>query len=74
MATRFQARRSNGRWERNTLSNTFGLRDGMHGRKADGSWCGGLNPSGLHEAAPTTCGHCGEALTPDATASEENQP
>jgi hypothetical protein len=62
---RFQARRSSGRFTRNTTENTFGLSMNIHGRKADGSWCGALNPSKLGEERPTVCNRCGEKITPE---------
>lgn len=38
-----------------------------HGNKADGTWCGAINPAtGKDEIGrpilPTVCGHCGESL------------
>lgn len=59
---RFQARRGNGRFQRNTPENTLGLSVHVHERKMDGSWCGGLNPTEAGGPAPKTCGHCGEPL------------
>lgn len=53
---RFQARRGNGRWQRNTLENTFGLHAGFC------ATCRGFNPHGIHEAAPDLCAHCGAPL------------
>lgn len=62
MARRFQARRGNGRFTRNTLENTLGLTSNVHEWKADGSWCGAINPSSVGEPRPVTCSHCGELL------------
>lgn len=59
---RMQARRGNGRWTRNTMENTLGLHCAIHGRKANGEWCGALNPSRVGEPRPTMCHSCGEHL------------
>lgn len=53
---RLQARRGNGRWQRNTMENTFGLHAGICPR------CGSFNPHGLNEEAPLLCKHCDEPL------------
>jgi hypothetical protein len=58
---RFQARRGNGRFRRNRPED-LGLHFTVHDRKADGTWCGALNPSPVGEPRPTTCAHCGEPL------------
>jgi hypothetical protein len=63
---RFQARRGNGRFTRNTMENTFGLHVGVHERKASGEWCGSMNPSRVGEPRPTHCHACGEPLSADA--------
>ena len=62
VGVRRQARRANGRYTRNTMENTLGLHVTVHGRKADGTWCGALNPSKVGEPRPTTCSQCGELL------------
>lgn len=62
---RLQARRGNGRFTGNTMENTLGLHTTIHERKADGEWCGALNPSRVGEPRPETCSHCGEPLNPD---------
>jgi hypothetical protein len=59
---RFQARRGNGRFIRNTPENTLGLHFSVHEHKPDGSWCGALNPSRVGEERPTTCSQCGGSL------------
>ncbi len=53
---RFQARRGGGRFQRNTLENTFGLRTGICPS------CNRFNPSSLGEAPPEVCHHCGAPL------------
>ena len=49
---RFQSRRSNGRFQRNTLENTFGLK----------AWvcieCRRFIPLNVGEPKPETCPHC----------------
>lgn len=65
MMKRFQARRGNGRFTRNTPENTFGLHMGIHERRPDGQWCGAFNPSRVGEPRPQTCHVCGGSLTPD---------
>lgn len=59
---RRQARGGGGRFVRNTPENSLGLHFNIHERKADGSWCGALNPSKVGEAKPAACSHCGETL------------
>lgn len=69
---RWQARRCNGRFTRNTFENTFGLHAGVHERKANGEWCGAFNPSPVGEPRPTYCHACGESLeTPERTEAHE---
>ncbi len=58
---RFQARRGNGRFTRNTLENTCGL----HCLWCPHPDCGRGNPYTLNEAVPTQCHACGKPLTPD---------
>jgi hypothetical protein len=58
---RFQARRTNGRFVRNTLANTLGLQPGVCRGEGD-DWCGGLNPHRVGEPPPEKCGHCGRPL------------
>lgn len=53
---RFQARRNNGRWQRNTMENTFGLHAGVCPS------CGKFNPSPVGEPQPDVCHHCGAAM------------
>lgn len=53
---RFQSRRGNGRFQRNTLANTFGLRAGICEE------CRRLNPSHIGDPVPLVCQHCGEKL------------
>lgn len=60
---RLQARRANGRFIRNTAENTLGLHFNVHERKADGSWCGALNPSRVGEPRPECCSQCAEPIT-----------
>jgi len=53
---RFQARRSNGRFTKNTLENTVGLHCEICPH------CRRFNPYGLHEPKPTQCHACGQLL------------
>lgn len=53
---RFQARRSGGRFTRNTLENTCGLHAGI----CDA--CHRFNAHGVNETAPDVCAHCGATL------------
>lgn len=62
---RYQARRRGGEFTRNTPENILGLHIAIHGRQADGSWCGALNPSPVGEPRPSVCHVCGEPLTPE---------
>lgn len=50
---RFQARRGNGKFTRNTMENTLGLHCDVCPK------CGGLNPYGLNESPPDACHNCG---------------
>lgn len=52
---RFQARRANGRFQRSTLENTFGLRVLVC---LD---CRGMTSYGVREDPPRACGQCGGA-------------
>lgn len=54
--SRLQARRGNGRWQRNTLENTFGLHAGIC------PTCNSFNPHGVTEQAPDICVHCGGVM------------
>jgi hypothetical protein len=62
---RIQARRASGRFTRNTMENTFGLHVVVHEHKADGTWCGGLNPWPVGGDRPVVCRHCDEPLPPE---------
>lgn len=67
---RYQARRVNLPFARNTLENTCGLH---------GNWChacGGFSPSKVGEPRPTHCQHCGSALRLDdqPTVTEDEVP
>jgi hypothetical protein len=53
---RSQSRRSNGRFQRNTLANTFGLKAPIC------SECNSFNPHGIGEPPPATCHNCGKPL------------
>ena len=55
MGRRFQARRLNGRFTRNTLANTFGFRAEVCAA------CRGFTTYSLNEPKPEKCGHCGGA-------------
>lgn len=55
---RRQARRANGRFARNTLANTFGLRVEVCQRPE----CRRMTPYGVGEAKPETCQACGAPL------------
>jgi len=68
--TRFQARRGNGRFLRNTPENTLGLHFGVHERKTNGEWCGAFNPSAVGAPRPLTCHACGESLIAASSAAE----
>lgn len=56
MSRRFQARRHNGRYQRNTLENTVGLHAGIC------EACHRFNPHGVTEVPPDVCEHCGAPL------------
>lgn len=53
---RLQSRRSNGRWQRNTLANTFGLSVEVC------PTCRIFNPYAVGQPKPVTCHDCGAAL------------
>jgi rubrerythrin len=61
---RIQARRGNGRFTRNTLGNTFGLR----------AWvcasCRRFNTTGVGAGPPTVCHACGEPFVDIADAED----
>jgi len=61
---RFQARRGNGRFTKNTMENTFGL----HCAGCPHADCRRLNPSRVGEPAPTTCHACGRSLIAEESA------
>jgi hypothetical protein len=61
---RHQSRRGNGRFQRNTLENTFGLRALVC------VTCRSFNTHGLGEARPTTCHACAKPLVDIADATE----
>lgn len=65
---RFQARGGAGRFVRNTPENTLGLHFNIHECKADGSWCGALNPSQVGEPRPSACSQCGEPIVAEGEA------
>jgi hypothetical protein len=52
---RYQARRGNGRWTRNTCENTFGL----HVEVCPHADCRAFNPYGIGEPKPEECHRCG---------------
>lgn len=52
---RFQARRSNGRYTRNTLENVFGLHADVCPGGPDGKWCGRILPVSVGEKRRTFC-------------------
>lgn len=56
MGHRFQSRRGNGRFQRNTLENTFGLTVQVCPH------CQQLNPRGVGEPKLDTCHACGKPL------------
>jgi hypothetical protein len=62
MGRRFQSRRGNGRFTRNTLENTFGLSAPVC------PVCRSFNPHPAGEPTPEKCHSCGAPLTPDAKA------
>ena len=57
MSHRMYSRRSNGRFQRATAENTFGL----HVPSCPS--CGRLNPYGVNEPKPENCHACGAALS-----------
>jgi hypothetical protein len=65
MGHRFQARRGNGRFTRNTMENTFGL------SVQTCPWpdCRRFNPRPVGEAPRETCHACGRSLDPKSVAS-----
>jgi hypothetical protein len=64
---RFQARRGNGRFTRNTMENTLGLHCAVCPA------CRRLNPSPVGEPRPTHCHACGAALVEDAPTPGEKE-
>ncbi len=58
MGRRFQSRRGNGRFTRNTMENTFGLSVDVCPH------CRRLNPRAVGEPARETCHACGQPLKP----------
>ena len=50
---RFQSRRGNGRFQRNTLENTFGLKAYVCVS------CRSFNPVSVGDGRPEACKHCG---------------
>lgn len=56
---RIQSRRPNGRWQRSTLENTFGLSANVCPD------CGSFNPCRVGEPKPETCRECGRRLAAD---------
>ncbi len=56
MSKRIPSRRSNGRFQRATLENTFGLTTRVCPH------CNGLNPHAVNESPPEVCGQCGKSL------------
>ncbi len=52
----FQSRRTNGRFQRNTLENVFGLRVEVCPH------CGSFNPYSVREPKPDNCHACGNSL------------
>ncbi len=59
---RIQARRAGGKFTRNTPENSLGLHMNIHGRKANGEWCGAFNPSTVGSERPTICHACNEPI------------
>jgi hypothetical protein len=55
---RFQARRGNGKFTRNTMENTFGLHCDVCPNQA----CRRLSPYRVGEPRPQTCHACGASL------------
>jgi hypothetical protein len=53
---RFQSRKGNGRWQKNTLKNTFGLHCVFCPH------CGIGNPWGINETKPEKCHSCKNSL------------
>lgn len=53
MGRRFQARRANGRFQRNTMASVFGMKVWVCAE------CRGCNPKNLGQPAPSKCAQCG---------------
>jgi ribosomal protein L40E len=67
MGRRFQARRGNGKFTRNTMENTFGLSVQVCPH------CRAMNPRNAGTEPLTNCHRCGESLDP-ATGPLANPP
>jgi hypothetical protein len=65
---RFQARRGNGRFTRNTMENTFGL----HCEVCD--VCRSLSPWAVGEPKPKRCHNCGALLGVNKSEPERHKP
>ena len=61
---RFQSRRGNGRFQRNTLENTFGLRANIC------ESCRRFNPTSVGAPTPDKCAHCGWSFDNGTSATE----
>ncbi len=60
MSRRFQSRRGNGRFTRNTMENTFGL----HVPVCPDPACRRFNPHSVGTPAPEKCHACGAPMLP----------
>lgn len=69
MSGRMYSRRSNGRFQRATLANTFGLSAPI----CPNPKCRRFNPHDIGEAAPTHCHACGTALGETADTDTETE-
>jgi hypothetical protein len=65
MGKRFQSRRSNGRFQRNTLENTFGLRANVC------ESCRRFNPTSVGDPLPKACAQCGWGFDRGTSAESE---
>ena len=67
MGRRFQSRRGNGQWQRNTLENTMGLSVDI----CPNPECRRFNPRAAYEKPAENCHACGKPLHPKAEAPAE---
>ena len=63
---RYQSRRANGRFQKNTLANTFGL----NVETCTNPDCRAITPWPVHKEKPTACQRCGATLKGGAVAND----